>query len=235
MFFKPQLSTGILLKRYKRFLVDVQPIGTENQILTIHCPNTGSMRSCSEPGSLVAFSRSDNPKRKYPHTLEMVQVENHWVGVNTARTNHLVAEAITEGKIKEFSEVENIKREVKVSSGSRLDLLVSHANQTTYVEIKNCSLVENGCAMFPDSVTERGTKHLRELISLKKKGENSCIFFLIQRMDADHFEPAAHIDPLYSSTLKEAADKGVLILTYQAKVTPEQIEISRQLPFTLPG
>lgn len=231
MFFNPPLTTATLIKRYKRFLVDVKL--DDGSTLTVHCPNTGSMRSCSSPGSLVAISTSDNPNRKYPHTLEMVRADSAWVGVNTSRTNALVAEAIEECRIAEFQKVDSIRREVKVSAGSRLDLAVSHERLTTYVEVKNCSLVENGCAMFPDAVTARGTKHLHELIALVAAGEGGCIFFLVQRMDAHRFAPAVHIDPLYSETLREAVTKGVLLLAYQAEVSPEGIKVVRKLPVQL--
>ncbi len=228
MIFTPPLTTATLIKRYKRFLVDVKL--ADGSTLTVHCPNTGSMRSCSSPGSRVAISESDNPKRKYPHTLEMVHNGNTWIGVNTSRTNGIVADAINDGCIEEFRQVESIQREVKVSSGSRLDLAVTHQGAVTYVEIKNCSLVEDGCAMFPDAVTARGTKHLQELMTLVENGKGGCIFFLVQRMDTDIFAPATHIDPLYSSTLQEAVKKGVTMLAYQAEVTPAGIKVIRNLP-----
>jgi sugar fermentation stimulation protein A len=163
----------------------------------------------------------------------MVHDGKTWIGVNTSRTNALVAEAIESGRIEEFRQVESIQREVKVSANSRLDLAVTHQGTLTYVEIKNCSLVEDGCAMFPDAVTARGTKHLRELMGLIENGKGGCIFFLVQRMDADTFAPAAHIDPLYSVTLKEAVQKGVTVLAYQAEVTPQGIDVIRKLPCTL--
>lgn len=231
MHFNPPLTTGTLIQRYKRFLVDVKL--ANGQTLTIHCPNTGSMRSCSTPGSTVAFSHSTNPKRKLSHTLEMVKAGNTWVGVNTSRTNGLVAEAIIRGSIAEFTQVEEVKREVRVSRESRLDLAVTHAGKTTYIEVKNCSLVENGCAMFPDAITARGTKHLEELMELAARGDGACIFFLVQRQDADRFAPAAAIDPLYTATLRKAAGHGVMILAYQAEVSPEAIEVGSRLPILL--
>lgn len=231
MFFTPPLIIGKLNRRYKRFLVDVE--FADGSTLTAHCPNTGSMRSCSTPGSPVALSESDNPKRKYKHTLEMVKDNDTWVGVNTSKTNGLVAEAIEQGRITEFQQIESIKREVKVSDSSRLDLAVTHQKTLTYIEIKNCSLVEDGFATFPDAVTARGTKHLQELMSLVEKGKKSCIFFLIQRMDADRFRPAEHIDPLYAATLRKAKEKGVMVLAYQAEVSPEKIEVIRKLPIEL--
>lgn len=231
MQFTPALKEAVLIRRYKRFLADVRcPDDSE---MTIHCPNTGSMRSCSKPGSPVCYSTSDNPKRKYPHTLEMVRVNSTWVGVNTSRTNHIVAEAFKNGAISEFQHFDNLRQEVKTSEGTRLDLMLTNGSKKIYVEIKNCSLVENGCARFPDAVTARGTKHLNELMRLVERGHTTTIFYLVQRLDADRFEPAAAIDPLYARTLSEAHTKGVRILVYQASVTPRSIEIVRPLPYRL--
>ena len=231
MQFQPPLITGTLIKRYKRFLADIEL--DDGSLITAHCPNTGSMKACSTPGSKVGLSISDNPKRKYAHTLEIVEDNGTWVGVNTSRTNHLVAEAIDDGKIAAFSNVSSLRKEVKVSAKSRLDIVIEQDNQSIFIEIKNCSLAVDGWAMFPDAVTERGTKHLHELMELKNQGHEGCIFYLVQRMDAEKFKPADHIDPIYSRTLKEAADKGVLVLAYQAGVSPAGIDVRRQLPVYL--
>ncbi len=231
MRFNTALLPATLIKRYKRFLADVAL--EDNSTITVHCPNTGSMKTCSSPGSPVMLSLSDNPKRKYPHTLEMICEAGFWVGVNTALTNTLVAEAIEQGKITEFPDITDIKREVTVSKGSRLDLLVKQGEKKTYIEIKNCSMAENNCAMFPDAVTTRGTKHLEELIKIRERGDNATIFFLVQRGDADHFAPARKIDPDYADTLLRAEKAGVLILAYQAKVTPEKIVVANRLPVKL--
>ncbi|MBC8317918.1 MAG: DNA/RNA nuclease SfsA [Desulfobulbaceae bacterium] len=227
----PLLEPALFVKRYKRFLVDVEM--ADGSILTVHCPNTGSMRGCLSPKSPVMLSRSDSPTRKYPHTLEMIQVDGNWVGINTSRTNHLVREAIENGIIHEFGKVGDIKAEVKVSGKSRLDFLLQRVDNQLYVEVKNCTLVENGTAMFPDAVTERGTKHLRELIDLKGQGFDAAVFFCVQRMDGQEFAPAAHIDPLYAATLAEAAAAGVMVVAYQATVGPEEIKITHALPVRL--
>lgn len=230
MQFPTPLVHGTLIKRYKRFLADVR---LENgEIITAHCPNTGTMLSCSKPDSPVALSRSDNPKRKYPFTLEMVMDNSTWVGVNTAKTNKLVIEAIENGQITEFLNVDTVKSEIKTSAHTRLDLQVINGNNSTYIEVKNCSLAIDGCAMFPDAVTVRGTKHLRELSRLTEEGSKSCIFYLVQRMDADRFSPASHIDPTYSKALLDAANAGVIILVYQAEVSPAGIQVVGQLPFS---
>lgn len=231
MDFTTSLVPGRLIKRYKRFLADVTL--SDGTVITAHCPNTGTMLSCSAPGSRVALSLSDNPKRKYPHTLEMVMEGNIWVGVNTNRTNMLVKEAIEKGLINEFKEVDKIESEVKISDETRLDLQIFQGDTPTFIEVKNCSLALNNCAMFPDAVTVRGTKHLRELIQLREKGINACIFYLVQRTDADHFKPATHIDRVYAETLVRAYRAGVQLLVYQAEVTPQAIQVIRSLPFYL--
>lgn len=231
MHFDQILQRGTLIKRYKRFLADIERPDTSR--ITIHCPNSGSMRSCSEPGSPVCFSQSDNPRRKYPHTLEMVHNGTTWIGVNTARTNTIVAEAIENGQIAELREFDRLQREVKTSEGSRLDLALKTKGKTTYIEIKNCSLVEHGRALFPDAVTARGTKHLNELARLVSLGHRGVIFYLVQRQDGDLFAPAAEIDPLYAATLLEAQRAGVMVLAYQAAVTPESIEVTGSLPVEL--
>jgi sugar fermentation stimulation protein A len=233
MQFHPPLQTATLIKRYKRFLADVKT--DEGREITVHCPNSGSMRGCSTPGSRVMLSTSANPKRKYPQTLEMIQKGNTWIGVNTMLTNHIVTEAITEGKIRELQGIDSITREVKTSQSSRLDLLLKKGEKNIYVEIKTCSLVEEGWAMFPDAVTARGTKHLHELATLVQKGDQGIIFFCVQRTDGDRFRPAAHIDPLYAKTLTEVSQKGVRILVYQAEVCPQSISIRKSLPYFLEG
>lgn len=231
MQFTSQLVQGTLIKRYKRFLADVRMASGE--VITVHCPNTGTMLSCSAPESSVCLSRSDNPKRKYPYTLEMVKVKSTWVGVNTARTNNLVIEGIRKGQISEFQNFSTIKAEVRTSAHTRLDLQVNHGNISTYIEIKNCSLAVDRCAMFPDAVTTRGTRHLHELIRLASEGGRACIFFLVQRMDADRFFPASHIDSIYGDALLKAAEAGVMVLVYQAEVSPFGINIVRPLPYSL--
>ncbi len=230
MHFDSHLIYGTLIKRYKRFLADITL--SNGDTITVHCPNSGSMKGCSSPGSKVCLSISDNPKRKYPHTLELVQENNTWVGVNTSLTNKLVVEGIRNGHIPELLPFDNLKQEIKTSANSRLDILLENGTQKTYVEVKNCSLVENGTAMFPDAVTVRGTKHLNELATLIEQGHKGVIFFLVQRNDATNFKPAGHIDPEYARTLEQVAKKGVKILVYQATVTPEKIEIEQPLPFS---
>lgn len=231
MIFTEQLIPGTLVRRYKRFLADV--ILETGETITVYCPNTGSMQSCSAPGSQVLLSLSDNLKRKYRHTLEMVRSGKTWVGINTGLTNGIVADGFKDGKITEVGMVDSLKTEVKTSSHTRLDLLLTQGEQKIYVEIKNCSLVEDGIAMFPDAVTERGTKHLLELADLVSRGHRGMIFYLVQRMDAESFRAAAHIDPLYAGTLQKVVGDGVEILAYRAKLGPEGIELDCPLPCSI--
>ena len=228
MKFKKPLQPGRLIRRYKRFLADVElPNGST---ITVHCPNSGSMRGCLTPGSPVLISQSNNSRRKYAYTLEMINAKGVWVGINTSLTNHLVREALEKGLIKEIGLVDTIKAEVKVSEKSRLDFLLTRAGEKIFVEVKNCTLAEDGIAMFPDAVTSRGTKHLQELLALKQAGNEACVFFCVQRADTNRFSSADHVDPLYAETLAAVKEQGVMVLAYQAQVGPEQIRIVTPLP-----
>ncbi|MGE4560241.1 MAG: DNA/RNA nuclease SfsA [Desulfobulbus sp.] len=224
-----QIAT--LIKRYKRFLADVTL--ADGSEMTVHCPNSGSMRGCSTPGSPVVISRSDNPKRKYAWSLEMVREQGVWIGIHTGRTNHLVHEALEQGIINDFGAITRITPEVRVSPRSRLDFLIEGNRSTTYLEVKNCSLAEQGIAYFPDAVTSRGTKHLHDLVQLAGAGFGAAMLFCIQRSDATVCKPAAHIDPVYAETVAWAAGQGVRIVAYQAEVTPKEIVIRRPLPFSI--
>ncbi|MGW8160782.1 MAG: DNA/RNA nuclease SfsA [Desulfobulbales bacterium] len=228
MQFNQQLLPGILIRRYKRFLADVRL--DDEQVITAHCPNSGAMLGCSAPGSPVLLSTSSNPRRKYSHTLEMVQAGKVWVGVNTALTNHLVREALENGDIHELGPLDTIRPEIKTSDNTRLDFLLEQRGRKIFLEVKNCSLAENGVAMFPDAVTARGTKHLQELAALRQQGHMAAVLFCVQRGDADTFKPAVHIDPLYAETLARVVAAGVMALAYQADVTPSGIAVARPLP-----
>ena len=224
----PIRKQGTLVKRYKRFLADIEL--EDDTILTVHCPNSGSMRGCSEPGSPVIISHSDNPKRKYAWTLEMVRTEGVWVGVNTARTNTIVREALENGIIDEWGHILSIRPEVRVSEKSRLDFQIDTGDGTVFLEVKNCSLAEDGTALFPDAVTSRGTRHLQELAALAGQGHRSAVLFCVQRCDVDRFAPAADIDPVYSRTLVRVRQLGVEVLAYRARVEPGEIVLTRGLP-----
>ncbi len=224
----PIRQSGKLIKRYNRFLADITlEDGSE---LTVHCPNSGSMRGCSTPGSPVILSRSDNPKRKYAWTLEMVQDHGTWIGVNTGMTNRIVREALENGIIDDFGRIESVQPEVKVSDKSRLDFLVQTDSGPVYIEVKNCSLVQDNTAMFPDAVTVRGTKHLHELEILRKGNVRTAVLFCVQRADGSCFRPAHEIDPTYAETLHSVQAKGVHVLAYRAQVQPDSVTITKKLP-----
>jgi sugar fermentation stimulation protein A len=231
MIFPERLEPGVLLRRYKRFLADVEL--ADGRQVTVHCPNSGSMLSCASPGSAVYLSRSSNPGRKYPLTLEMTWSGSAWVGVNTSLTNSLVVEGIERGEIAELLNPDSIRREVKVSSSSRLDVMLTRGARKTYIEIKSSTLAIDNCSMFPDAVTTRGTRHLEELARLVEEGNEGILFFLVQRLDTAFFRPAAHIDPHYAETLARVSSQGVQVLVYQAEVLPEGIRIVGSLPFSL--
>lgn len=234
MEFSQSLIEGRLLKRYKRFLADVELDGGE--IITAHTANTGAMTGCSEPGSRVWLSISDNPKRKYPHSWEIVEVAPGVLcGINTLMSNHLVEEAIAAGRISELKGYALVRREVPYGKErSRIDLLLEPAEGSVmppcYVEVKNVTLADKGVALFPDAVTVRGTKHLRELMGVAKQGARAIIFYCIQRNDCYEFRPAADIDVVYSQTLCEALDQGVEAIAYQAEVKTIGIRLKKAVP-----
>ncbi|MDO5674603.1 MAG: DNA/RNA nuclease SfsA [bacterium] len=223
---------GILLRRYKRFLADIRL--NDGQEITVHCPNSGSMLGCSNPGSQVIISWSDNPARKYPWSLEMVRSNGFWIGVHTGRTNHLVQEGLEQGAIDAFGQVNGITREVRVASGSRLDFLLETVSGPVYLEVKHCSLAQNGVGLFPDAVTTRGAKHMRELEALAMAGMQAAVLFCVQRADAETCSVAAHIDPAYALAVHKAAACGVRFLAWQTEVQPQFLCMTNQIPFCLP-
>ncbi|MGD8560229.1 MAG: DNA/RNA nuclease SfsA [Gammaproteobacteria bacterium] len=241
MKFTTPLAKATLVRRYKRFLADV--ILESGEQVTVHTANTGSMAGCTEPGCTVWLSRSDNPKRKYALTWEIIEVQGGNapvpVGINTMLSNKLVAEGIETGVINELQGYEQIKTEVKYGQeNSRIDLLLvprSKENdiRNCYVEVKNVTLVEDGCAYFPDAVSKRGTKHLRELIDVVQQGERAIIFFCVQRQDASVVMPADHIDPEYGDWLRRAVKAGVEAIAYEATVTPQAITLANKLPVSV--
>ena len=228
-YFWPELISGKLIKRYKRFLADVE---LENgAIVTAHCSNTGTMKECSDPGSTVYLSYHDNPKRKLKYTWELIKMPLSLVGVNTLVPNRLVKIAAEACCIKELQGYQKIKSEVNTGQGSRLDLMLEKdSGEKCFVEIKNCTLVINRKACFPDAVTERGRKHLVELQRLKSMKNRAIIFFLIQRMDAKIFSPADHIDPQYGLELRKAVKNGVEILAYDVIIDLQKIVLGKKIP-----
>lgn len=228
----PRLIQGKLVKRYKRFLADIEL--ETGEIVIAHCANSGSMRGCATPGDPVWISQSDNPKRKLKYTWELIQSKDSMIGVNTQVPNKLVKASIENGLIPELKEYTRVTAEVKTSDHTRLDLLLENgAENKCYVEIKNCTLVEEGVAMFPDAVTTRGQKHLDELVDLKRQGHRAVIFYLIQRMDAREFTPAAMIDAVYAQKLHHAVENGVEIMTWDTDIDTGCIAIRRSVPVRL--
>ena len=227
----PKLIEGTLIKRYKRFMADVKL--RNHHVVTAHCPNSGSMEACCEPGRWVYLSRQNKPSRRLKYTWEMIQMENSLVGVNTMVPNRLTEAAVLAGDIPELVGYETVRREVKYGENSRIDLLLEKGADRCFVEIKNCTLVTKGLACFPDAVTSRGLKHLIELQQQVKEGDRSVMFYLIQRMDADRFEPADHIDPAYGEELRKAVSNGVEVLVYDVRIDLEGIRLNGPVPFQL--
>ena len=232
MKFEPTLHTATLIKRYKRFLADIElPNG---DISTIHCPNTGAMTGCAEPGFKVWYSLSDNPKRKYPGTFELAQnSQGHLIGINTGRANHLVVEAIKNNRIAELTGYEHRKTEVKYGKeNSRIDIYLSDDNKPDcFVEIKSTTLLINECGYFPDAVTIRGQKHIRELMTLISEGKRAVLFFCVQHTGIKEVKVADFIDQKYANLLKEAIDVGVEVICYGCEINENNIEIDNKLNF----
>jgi len=227
--FWPELIPGTLIKRYKRFLADMRL--SSGDLVTAHCANSGTMKECSEPGRPVYLSFHNNPKRKLKYTWEMIKMSTSLVGVNTLVPNRLVKKSIEDGLVEQLKGYENVKAEVKVSDKSRLDLMLTKADRKKcFVEIKNCTLVKEEIAYFPDAVTTRGRKHLVELQRLAKEGNRSIIFFLVQRMDAKAFTPADNIDPAYGKELRKAKNSGVEIIVYDVIIDLEKIVLGKKIP-----
>jgi len=223
-----------LLRRYKRFFADVET--RDGRKLTVHCPNPGSMRGLIREGAVVRCSRSDNPRRKLRHTLEMVRVGSTWVGVHTGRANAVAEEAIRSSLVPDLAGYRRLRREVADSLGSRIDfLLADHPAdpRPAWIEVKSVTLAESGLARFPDSVTERGRRHALALANLVEQGARAALLFLVQRADCDRVAPADDIDPAYGAALREAAARGVEVLALGARVTPRAIRVIGTLPVLL--
>jgi len=229
MKFKEKLLQGSLIKRYKRFFVD---LNYQNKIITAHCPNSGSMLGLLKKDNKVWFSKSDNPERKLKYTLEIIEVNKKLVGINTHSTNKIVLEALKEKKIEKLIQYDLIRSEVKFSDHTRFDFLISNKKEKCFLEVKNVTLVrENQTAEFPDAITSRGNKHLKELIIAKKKNYQSYLLYLIQREDCKSFKIAKDIDWEYKIIYDKALKNGVNILCYDCKLSTEEIIINNQINY----
>ena len=229
MKFKERLLQGTLIKRYKRFFADIK---YKDKIITAHCPNSGSMMGLLDKGNKVWFSISNNPKRKLKYTLEIIEVKNEKVGINTLLTNKIVFEALSNKKIDTLIKFKNIKPEAKFSDKTRFDFFLSNDKEKCFLEVKNVTLLrEKKIAEFPDAITSRGTKHLNELCNAKKKGYQSYILYLIQREDCDSFKIAKDIDEEYKIAFDKALKNGVKILCYDCKLSSEEIKLNNQINY----
>ncbi len=237
MQFDPPLAKGVLLRRYKRFLADIRT--ASGDIITVHCPNTGSMLNCCPSDAPILYSCSHNAKRKYPFTWEAVQVAHgHWAGINTGRANALVAEAIGHGDIPQLPSVVP-QREVALGD-SRFDLAFGDRQDPhTIVEIKSVTLgpgegdPDHGVVLFPDAQTTRGQKHLRALSTLAASGRRAVLFFCVQHTGAREVRPADQIDPCYGQLLRDAVSAGVEVLAWRTRISPTEMSLEKPLPVRL--
>lgn len=231
MQFDPPLEEGLLIRRYKRFLADIETVTGET--LTIHCPNTGSMLNCQAEGARVWFSRSNDPRRKLPGTWELVETAHGRLAcINTGRANRLVEEALLAGVISELAGFSTLRREVAYGTeNSRADFRLTYPSGEVFVEVKSVTLGYNmDCvAAFPDAVTVRGAKHLRELSALAREGACAVLLYCVNLTGIEAVRPADDIDPAYGRALREALEAGVEILAYGADVTPQAIQVTRRL------
>jgi len=228
MKFESKLIPGRLIKRYKRFLADVEL--EDGSIVVAHCTNSGSMISCIEDGARVYLSPAKDPKRKTRFTWEMIEINNSWVGINTSIPNQLVFEAVRDQKIPQLLGYTFVKREVKFED-SRFDVFAENQHEKCFIEVKNVSMKVGDAALFPDAVTTRGRKHLETLIRVKEQGIRAVMVYVVQRMDVNAFGPARHIDPDYADALEKAKNAGVEVIALQAKVDPKGIQIIKELDF----
>jgi len=223
--------SGKLIKRYKRFFADVQ-LDNNKEIVTAHCPNTGSMLGLLGEGNAVKLSEANKKDRKLKFTLEIIKSNGANVGVNTHRANRIVEAALLSNKIKSIKKIIHIKREVRYGENSRIDFLVNNKDEEIYIEVKNVTLsLKKGIAEFPDAITERGSKHLKELSKIKDKKTRAIMLYLIQRDDCKYFQIAKEIDEKYNSNLKKAIESGVEVLCYNCKFKNNKIELDKKIKF----
>lgn len=234
MKFSPALQQATLIQRYKRFLADV--ITPEGEHLTLHCPNTGAMTGCATPGDTVWYSTSANLKRKYAHTWEITETQQGaFICVNTQRANPLVKEAIDAGLIPELMGYSTLKGEVKYGEeGSRIDFMLQADDRPEcYIEVKSVTLADRDNGYFPDAVTLRGQKHLRELMSAAAAGKRAVLLFAVLHSAIERFSPARHIDPKYAQLLNEAQKQGVEVFAYKAELSADNMTLKSTLPVVL--
>jgi sugar fermentation stimulation protein A len=235
MNFSSPLARGVLVSRYKRFFADVAlDDGTQ---ITAHCPNPGAMLGLNTPGLRAWVSRSDDPKRKLAHTLELVEADGGLVGINTMHPNRLVAEALAADAIPELTGYATHRREVRYGANSRVDFLLEAPGRAPcWLEVKNCHLRRTGTlAEFPDCVAARSLKHLKELTAMVEAGQRAVMLFVIQRTDCDAFSACHDLDPAYARGLTEAAANGVEVLAYACEINPHAVRIAAPVPWIGPA
>ena len=233
MNFENKLIPGVFLKRYKRFFVDIK---VENKVITAHCPNSGSMMGLLKLGNKVWITKSDNPNRKLKYTLQIIEVQNSKVGVNTHFTNKIVDDALKNNILKHFSNKVKIQREKVFNKNTRFDFFLQEKKEKIFLEVKNVTLKrKDDLAEFPDSVTLRGTKHIKELINAKKRGFKAVLMFVIQRDDCNKFKVAEDIDPEYSKILKIAIKQKVKIVCYDCKFSSKGIKLNKEIKILING
>ena len=233
MNFENKLIPGVFLKRYKRFFVDIK---VENKVITAHCPNSGSMMGLLKLGNKVWITKSDNPNRKLKYTLQIIEVQNSKVGVNTHFTKKIVDDALKNNILKHFSNKVKIQREKVFNKNTRFDFFLQEKKEKIFLEVKNVTLKrKDDLAEFPDSVTLRGTKHIKELINAKKRGFKAVLMFVIQRDDCNKFKVAEDIDPEYSKILKIAIKQKVKIVCYDCKFSSKGIKLNKEIKILING
>lgn len=226
------LQEGILLKRYKRFLADIElPNG---EMITVHCPNTGAMTGCAVPGSRVWLSCSDSKTRKYPHTWELVETEDGMACIRSVLANQVVGEALAYGQIPGFENYPTVRSEVKYGEDSRADFLLEGDGGRVFIEVKSVTLCrDSGVGAFPDAVSERGRKHLRELQAVLDKATRSVMLFCVFHSGIESVCAAGDVDPAYRKALAESIGAGVEVLAWKASVSVEGVSLSHALPFSV--
>ena len=227
MNFKNKLISGVLIKRYKRFFVDIK---IKNRVITAHCPNTGSMYGLISKGNKVWVSKSDNPKRKLKYTLEIIENEKTKIGVNTHSSNKIVHHALKNNLIDELKDLSEIKPEVRFGANTRFDFFIYKKKSKAFIEVKNVTLSRiKGIAEFPDAITVRGLKHINELIKASKKKYRIFIIYLVQREDCKSFTIARDIDPVYANALSKAVKNKLNILCYDCKFSSKGIKLNNKI------
>ncbi len=226
--------SGRFVRRYKRFFADVEL--ADGRVITAHCPNPGSMLGFRRSGAAVRCSESDDPRRKLRHTLEMMRAGRIWVGLHTGRANAVVERVLAANALPALAGYARVEREVRVGNAagrSRLDFRLSRrgsSRRDAYLEVKSVTLARDGAALFPDSVTERGLRHLEVLETLRRGGARAILLFLVQRADCARVSPADEIDPAYGEALRRALRAGVEALALGARVSARAIRVERTLP-----